>query len=91
MLNCSASLAMSTSVLKNLPGKLDIKRHSPSIVCIFACVLMSVTNGVQLLFCDFGIRFKQRNLLYTPKKTSSGWLKLALTGWDRYLYLPVMS
>ena len=30
MLNRSASLAMSTSVLKALPGKLDIKRHSPS-------------------------------------------------------------
>ena len=32
MLNHSASLAMSTSVLKALPGKLDIKRHSPSIL-----------------------------------------------------------
>ena len=34
MLNRSASLAMSTSVLKTLPGKLDIKRHSPSILYI---------------------------------------------------------
>ena len=32
MLNRSASLATSTSVLKALPGKLDIKRHSPSIL-----------------------------------------------------------
>ena len=32
MLNRSASLAMSTSVLKALAGKLDIKRHSPSIL-----------------------------------------------------------
>ena len=32
MLNSSASLAMSTSVLKASPGKLDIKRHSPSIL-----------------------------------------------------------
>ena len=31
-MNRSASLAMSTSVLKALPGKLDIKRHSPSIL-----------------------------------------------------------
>ena len=31
MLNRSASLAMSTCILKALPGKLDIKRHSPSI------------------------------------------------------------
>ena len=34
MLNRSASLAMSTSVLKALPGKLGIKRHSPSILYI---------------------------------------------------------
>ena len=32
MLNCATSLAMSTSVLKALPGKLDIKRRSPSIL-----------------------------------------------------------
>ena len=35
MLNRSASLAMSTSVLKALPGKLDIKRHSPSILYLW--------------------------------------------------------
>ena len=35
MLNRSASLAMSTSVLKALPGKLDIKRHSPSILYLY--------------------------------------------------------
>ena len=36
ILNRSASLAMltSTSVLKALPGKLDIKIHSPSIIGI---------------------------------------------------------
>ena len=38
MLNCSASLAMSTSVLKALPGKLNIKRHSPSIRYVSAFV-----------------------------------------------------
>ena len=43
MLNRSASLAMSTSVLKALPGKLDIKRHSPSILYI-SCVLFA-SNG----------------------------------------------
>ena len=32
MLNRSASLAMSTSAFKALSGKLDIKRHSPSIL-----------------------------------------------------------
>ena len=34
MLNRLASLAMSTCILKALPGKLDIKRHSPSIIYI---------------------------------------------------------
>ena len=37
MLNCSANLAMSTSGLKALPGKLDIKRHSPSILYLQLC------------------------------------------------------
>ena len=36
MLNRSASLAMSTSVLEALSGKLDIKRHSLSILYILA-------------------------------------------------------
>ena len=35
MLNLSACPAMSTSVLKALPGKLDIKRHSPSILYLW--------------------------------------------------------
>ena len=35
MLNSLASLAMSTSVLKVLPGKLDMKRHSPSILHLY--------------------------------------------------------
>ena len=34
MLNRLASLAMSTSDLKALPGKFDIIRHSPSILYI---------------------------------------------------------
>ena len=37
MLNRSASLAMSTSIIKALPGKLDIKRHSPSILYLSDC------------------------------------------------------
>ena len=43
MLNRSASLAMSTSVLKALPGKLDIKRHSPCIFYISANLAMSTS------------------------------------------------
>ena len=36
MLNRSASLAISTSVLKALLGKLDIKPHSPSIIYLLS-------------------------------------------------------
>ena len=41
MLNRLASLTMSTSVLKALPGKLDIKGHSPSILYFSECLAMS--------------------------------------------------
>ena len=45
MLNRSASLAMSTSVLNALPGKLDIKRHSPSILYIqFVSLVLQVID-----------------------------------------------
>ena len=49
LLNRSASLAMSTSVLKALPGKLDIKRHSPSILYVFA--------GMEEIWCLVFQRF----------------------------------
>ena len=48
MLNRSASLAMSTSVLKALPGKLDIKRHSPSILYLSGLIwVQTVCKGYQ--------------------------------------------
>ena len=55
MLNRSASLAMSTSVLKALPGKLYIKRHSPCILYIlktrsnFTAFSMEI-NGLSVFF-----------------------------------------
>ena len=39
MLNHMASLAMSTSVLEALPGKIDIKRHSPNIIYLCVCIV----------------------------------------------------
>ena len=42
MLNCSASLPMSTSVLKAFPGKSDIKRHSPSILYFQNMVILHI-------------------------------------------------
>ena len=47
MLNRSASLAMSTSVLKALPeGKLDIIRHSPSILYITCSIPMDPKHSI---------------------------------------------
>ena len=49
MLNRSASLAMSTSILKAFPGKLDIKRHSPSILYVYI-LLIRLFSGLYF-FC----------------------------------------
>ena len=55
-MNRSASLAMSTSVLKALPGKLDIKRHSPSILYILVSLLRfmfkesDITDNIFVIF-----------------------------------------
>ena len=58
MLNHSASLAMSTSVLKALPSKLDIKRRTPSIlyyVIYVPCLaLISHPRGAQVVLAFQG-------------------------------------
>ena len=46
MLNRSASLAMSTCVLKALPGKLDIKRHSPSILYFYPTLTLMLDSYI---------------------------------------------
>ena len=61
MLNRSASLAMSTSVLKALPGKLDIKRHSPSILYISLNFEFILPRGTPLWKCHFYRGFKEEN------------------------------
>ena len=63
MLNRWASLAMSTSVLKALPGKLDIKRHSPSIIYISASLAMS-TNVLKALPGKLDIKRHSPSILY---------------------------
>ena len=63
MLNRSASLAMSTSVLKALPGKLDIKRHSPSILYISASLAMS-TSVLEALPGKLDIKRHSHSILY---------------------------
>ena len=55
MLNSSASLAMSKSVLKALPGKLDIKRREPGII------LMSNENAPPT---KMTISFQRHNILF---------------------------
>ena len=48
MLNRLASLPMSTSVLKALPGKLDIKRHSSGILYIWFQELTCLIHSLQM-------------------------------------------
>ena len=75
MLNRSASLAMSTGVLKALLGKIDIERHSPSILCIFvpcqdkfdvSCVANSAVQELMR-----GIRQQMDSLITLPEKEMS--------------------
>ena len=54
MLNRSASFTMSTSILKALPGKLDIKRHSPSILYLLFGALTIKFNFYKLLLVICG-------------------------------------
>ena len=63
MLNRSSSLVVSTSVLKDLPGKLDIKRLSLSILYFLSyknttvvCRLqgMTDTKGYAFIYIIFG-------------------------------------
>ena len=54
MLNRSACLAKSTRVLKALPDKLDVKRHSPSIFYAYTVVpgirgALPACNGILAL------------------------------------------
>ena len=48
MLNRSANLTMSTSVLKALLSNFDIKRHSPSILNLYLEATLDNTNSDQL-------------------------------------------
>ena len=70
MLNPSASLAISTRVLKALPGKLDIKRNSPRVptgqgkvreICFFFKVREKSGNSVN---CPFIWRHETDNVFY---------------------------
>ena len=75
MLNRSASLAMSTSVLKALPGKLDIKRHSPSILYLLIVQTNSQRSHpsealVEMRFLEIIRLEKQKHRLYFSQKVS---------------------
>ena len=54
------SLAMSARVLKALTGKLDIKRHSPSILYLCVLVNIQVKLGFDVRTPDFVAREQQR-------------------------------
>ena len=50
---------MSTSVLKALPGKLDIKRHSPSILYLqYQYTMICVLNTIVSVILSMSIRGK---------------------------------
>ena len=66
MLNRSASLAMSTCVLKALPGKLDIKRHSPSILYIHCIV--QIYWHLHIYVKGVKCHILGKELLASPKK-----------------------
>ena len=72
MLNRSASLTMSTSILKALPGKLDIKRHSPSILYISASLPMS-TSVLKVLPGKLDIKRHSPSILYLSAPSQSAY------------------
>ena len=65
-MNLSASLAMSTSVLKALPGKLDIKKHLPGILFIYD-IIGSVREGI-IRVCPHFWRIQCIPILLSHKK-----------------------
>ena len=59
MFNRSANLSMSTSLLKALPGKLDIKKHSPSILYIPEDRLSFSDTAPQLIASNDSLELKR--------------------------------
>ena len=71
MLNRSASLALSTSVLKALPGKLDIKRHSPYISKDFPLHTDTISRDCPLcISLGHTSKFLNFNIFLSPKTVS---------------------
>ena len=71
MLNRSACLAMSTSFLEALPGKLDIKRHSPSILYIstkISCADYIIKNHKHDITQNWNMIIKGHNSLVNEAK-----------------------
>ena len=65
MLNRSASLTMSTCVLKAMPGKLDIKRHSPSNCILYISASLAIsTSFLKAWPGKVGIKRHSPSILY---------------------------
>ena len=80
MLNSSASLAMSTRVLKALSGELDIKRHSPSILYFMKNV--HCLFFVHLVYAALHINLgNDKNNLFCCSFTNYGYLEDLLYDW----------
>ena len=70
---------MSTSILKVLPGKPDIKRHSPSILYISASLTMS-TSILKALPGKLDVKRHSPSILYLDKPWDSTSILKALPG-----------
>ena len=70
MLNRSAILTMSTSIHEALPGKVDIKRHSPSILYFrdFKSIL-DIRNALLLRTTVILLALKRMTLYLLKKDT----------------------
>ena len=67
MLNCLASLVMSTSVLEALPDNLDIKRHIPCILYTLVAQQVQSDEGFYywLFLKHFRTKISRRDQLET--------------------------
>ena len=76
MLNGLASLTMSTSVLEALPGKLDIKRHSPSILYLQPGYEIMVHIAYALTLYSRGTEV-EKMLTLAPERYTAGFCMVA--------------
>ena len=81
MLNRLASLAMSSSIFEALPGKLDIKRHSPRILYLYVAFLWAI------LHLDCRGYFAKLKVKFNANCTESHYVTYLDDGWNALVQL----